>query len=196
MVDLKNDQSLPVPMDDPLLLEYMLQYLYGMDYLEEPENDNTFSMFGSQKKPSKKHRKRSEPLDEPIWRDDESIPHGDEPISSEQGPDCPTEVEPRGNATIHAQMCAVAGFYGIPDLQKVARRKFRVALVKICDVQGIVKLFKLVCNPQFRSDAVLRDIMVDKVAKHNSLLDNTEVEEILHKDGELALAIAKRMRSK
>ena len=27
----------------------MLQYLYGMDYLEEPEDD-TFSMIGSQKK--------------------------------------------------------------------------------------------------------------------------------------------------
>ena len=65
MVNVKNDQSLPIPMDDPLLLEYMLQYLYGMDYLEEPEDD-TFSMIGSQKKPFKKHRKRSERLDEPI----------------------------------------------------------------------------------------------------------------------------------
>ena len=76
------------------------------------------------------------------------------------------------------------------------RRKFRVALVKVRDLQSIVKLFKLVCNPQFRSDAVLRDIMVDKVAKHNSLLDCTEVEKILHENGELALAIAKRMRLK
>ncbi|CAO1606372.1 MAG: hypothetical protein LQ349_000617 [Xanthoria aureola] len=171
----------------------MLQYLYGMDYLKEPENDDTFSMFGSQKKPSKKHRKRSERSDEPIWRDDEPTPHGDESLSSEQGPDCSTEIEPRGNATIHAQMCAVAGYYGIPGLQEVARRKFRVGLVKIRDLQGIVKLFKLVCNPQFRSDAVLRDIMVDKVVKHNSLLDYAEVEEILHDDGELGLAIAKRM---
>ena len=189
MVDLKNDQSLPVPMDDPLLLEHMLQYLYGMDYLEERENDDTFSMFGSQKKSFKKRPKRSDRLDEPIWRDDE-------PILSEQGPDCTTEIEPRGNATIHAQMCAVADFYGIPDLQKVARHKFRVALDKIRDLQDIVKLFKFVCNPQFRSDAVLRDIMMNKVAKHNSLLDYTEVEEILHEDGELALTIAKHMRLK
>ena len=61
-------------------------------------------------------------------------------------------------------MCAITDFYGILNLQKVARRKFRVALNKIHDNKGIVKVFKLVCDPDFRSDVVLRDIMVGKIA--------------------------------
>jgi len=51
-------------------------------------------------------------------------------------------------------MCAIADFYGFPDLQTVARHKFRVALARLHDVPG---LLELVCNPQFQGDAELRD---------------------------------------
>lgn len=190
MIDVKNDPSLPTPMDDPVLLEYMLQHLYGLYYLEEPEEDDVSSTYSSQGKQSKEFRKRFTLVDEEIRRQDELIPHGDESIPSDHEPNC----IPGGNATIHAQMCAIADFYGIPDLQKIARHKFRAALNRLRDVQRIVELFNLVCNPELQNDAVLRDMMVDKVVRHKELLDNPKVEAILHEDGELTLAIAKRLR--
>jgi len=33
---MQDDQDIPVPMNDPVLLKYILQYLYGLDYMEEP----------------------------------------------------------------------------------------------------------------------------------------------------------------
>lgn len=55
---------------------------------------------------------------------------------------------------------------------------------------------KLVCDPELRSDVVLRDIMVGKIATDNKLLDEPGVEEILHKDTHLTLTIARCIRLK
>lgn len=73
----------------------------------------------------------------------------------------------------------------------MARRKLRVALVNLGDVHGIVEVFKLVYNRHFRSDEVLRDVMVNKIANKNNVLDEIEVTDILHRDRELPVVIAK-----
>jgi hypothetical protein len=196
---MQDDQGIPVPMDDPVLLEYMLQYLYGLDYMEEPgeygpgkpEDDKW-----GRKKNSKLQSRRRERLEARSWHEDQSLPHEEELAASELESSCSQGISSGGNAAVHAQMCAIADFYGIPDLQEVARRKFRVALDKIHNIEGIVNIFKLVCDPSFQSDVVLRDIMVGKITTDNNLLDEPDVEEILHKDGQLALTIAKHMRWK
>ena len=192
-------------MDDPVLVEYMLQYLYGLDYMEEPgeyelgkpEEDDDLSKWGK-KKASRWQSRRRERLEAQPWPMGPGpfAPYEEGPMASELESDRSKEVSSGDDAAVHAKMCAIADFYGIPDLQQVARRKFRVALNKIHDNQGIVKVFKLVCDPDFRSDVVLRDIMVDKIATGNKLLDEPDVEEILHKDAHLTLTIAKCMRSK
>lgn len=205
---MQDDPDIPVPMDDPVLVKYMLQYLYGLDYMEEtgeyepekPEEDDKWPIWGK-KKNAKLQLRRREPLEAQTWHEDQSIPHDEEPTPKEPTPselelDYSKGIFPGGNATLHAQMCAVADFYGIPSLQEVARRKFRFALDNIHDIQGIIEVFKLVCNPDFRSDVVLCDIMVGKIATNNNLLDEPDVEEILNKDGQLALTIARRMRLK
>ena len=190
-------------MNDPVLLEFMLQYLYGLDYVEEPgeyglgkpEEDDERLIWGK-KKNSKLQSRRRGRLEAPTWHEDQSILHEEEPTPSELESECSKGISSGGNATLHAQMCAIADFYGIPSLQEIARRKFRFALDKIHDIQGIIKVFILVCNPDFRNDVVLRDIMVGKIATNNYLLDEPDVEEILNKDRQLALEIARRMRLK
>ena len=190
-------------MGDPVLVKYMLQYLYGLDYMEEPgeyepekpEEDDKWPTWGM-KKNAKLQVRRRERFEAQTWHEDQSIPHDEEPAPSELELDYSKGFPPGGNATLHAQMCAVADFYGIPSLQEVARRKFRFALDNIYDSKGIIEVFKLVCNPDFRSDVVLRNIMVGKIATNNNLLDEPDVEEILNKDGQLALTIARRMRLK
>ncbi|KAG8531638.1 uncharacterized protein KY384_003269 [Bacidia gigantensis] len=159
---------MPVPMDNPVLVEYMLQYLYGLDYMEEPGEDDDLSKWSKKKRSSKLQSRRREQLEAQQWPDNSFGPYEEGPTASEVESDYSKGVSSGGNAAVHAQMCAIADFYGVPDLQKVAAH--------------------------FRSDAVLRDIMVDKIATDNNLLDEQEVEEILQKDGELALAIAKHMR--
>ena len=186
-------------MDDPVLLEYMLQYLYGLDYMEEPAErvqgmppiDEVDSMW-SKKKSSKKTKKVSLG----IWGslEDDGIPPLGEPRLDTLESDSSQTVSSGGNAVVHTKMCAIADYYGIPDLQKVARRKFGFALDKINDIQSIVEVFKLVCHPGSRSDVVLRDLVVDKIATNNNLLDEPDIAEILQEDGLLALTIAKRMR--
>lgn len=181
----------------------MLQYLYGLDYMEEtgeyepekPEEDDIWPTWGK-KKNARLQLRRRELWEAQTWHEDQSIPHDEEPTPSEPEADNSKGSSPGGNATLHAQMCAVADFYGIPSLQEVARRKFRFALDNIHDIQGITEVFKLVCNPAFRSDVVLCGIMVGKIATNNNLLDEPDVEEILNKDGQLALTIARRMRLK
>ena len=181
-------------MNDFLLFEYILQYFYDMNYLKKFENDDTLFIFDSQKKSSKKHRKKSKHLNESIWRDDESISHENESFSSEQKSNCFTKIESRDNVTIHVQMYAIANYYDIFELQKMTRRKFKIAFVKIRDFQDIVKFFKFVCNSQFRNDAIFRDIMMNKIAKHNNLLNYAKIKEILHENEKLNLTITKRMR--
>ncbi|KAL8822347.1 MAG: hypothetical protein Q9191_006917 [Dirinaria sp. TL-2023a] len=189
-IDLQKDEDMPVQMDDPTLLEYMLHYLYGLDYMEEEKpKESTWAS----KRGSKKHLKKRMPVE---WFEDEQTPHEEEPIPSNFESDGSKGISLGGNAAVHAQMCAVADFYGIPDLQEVARRKFRIALDKIYDSPGIVEVFKLVCNPDFRSDEVLRECMVDKIATDTNLLDVPDIAEILQEDGQLALAIMKCMRLK
>ena len=122
--------------------------------------------------------------------------HEKEPTASELRSNCSQAISSGGNAAVHAQIYTITDCYGLPDLQEIARRKFRVALDKIHNIEGIVNVFKLVCDPSFQSDVVLRDIMVGKIATDNNLLDEPDVEEILHKDGQLALTIAKHMRWK
>ncbi len=200
---MQDDQDIPVPMNDPVLLKYMLQYLYGLDYMEEPceygpekpEEDYERSTWG-RKKDSKLQSRRRERLEARTCHEDQSIPYEEEPTPSELESDCSKGISSGGNTTLHAQMCAITDFFGIPSLHKVARRKFRFALDNIHDIHGIIKVFKLVCNPDFRSDVVLRDIMVGKIATNNNLLDERNVEEILYKDGQLTLTIAKHMRLK
>jgi hypothetical protein len=46
MINLREDQILPVPIDDPMLVKHMLKYRYGLDYLketEEEEDDDDFT---------------------------------------------------------------------------------------------------------------------------------------------------------
>lgn len=196
-IDLQKDEGIPVQVDDPTLLEYMLQYLYGRDYMEEEkpkEGDWTSSWAG--KRAVKKKLKNRRPLEARIWPGDEQTPHEEEPVPSNFESDSSKGISLGGNAAVHAQMCAVADFYDIPDLQEVARRKFRVALDKIYDNQAIVEVFKLVCNRDFRSDEVLRECMVDKIATDTDLLDEPQIAEILQEDGQLGLTIMKRMRLK
>lgn len=196
MINIQDDQDIPVPMDDPVLMEYMLQYLYGLDYMEEPEEhelrqpEEDDDFWGNKKKGSKLHSRKKAP----VWAEDPSVLHEEGPITIELESNDSEGASSGGNAAVHAQMCAIADYYGITDLQEVAQRKFRVALNKVHDKQGIVKVFKLVCDPDFRSDVELRDIMVGKIAAYNKLLDEPDVEEILCKDGKLGLTIAKRMR--
>jgi hypothetical protein len=181
-IDLKEDQTLPIPMDDPLLINHMLQYIYGLDYLEELEPEQ--KLLG---KPRKKDILRAEEdfLDGEEWT--MSIGHEGEYSA---------EIAPGGNAYIHAQMCAIADFYGVPDLLKVAQHKFKVALAGLRDVRGLLHISGLVCNPEFQGDAELRGMMADKIIRHNKLLDNPKIEAVLLEDAELTLVIAKRMRSK
>ena len=197
-------------MDDPVLVKHMLQYLYGLDYIEEPgeyepeklEEDDTWSSFSNKKK-AKSQRRRRDPFEAPtLLYEDLPIPsYDEEPTPEEATPsqlesDCSKRPSPGGNAILHTQMCALGDFYGIPSLRRVARRKFKLALDKLHDIDGIIEVFKFVCNPDFRSDIVLCDIMVDKIATNNHLLDERDVEDILKKDGQLALNIARLMRLK
>lgn len=193
MIRLQDDQDIPVQINDPVVVEYMLQYLYGLDYMEEPGEYDDFTTLNKKKKLSKVQSKRRERLE---FRSFDSFgAFEDEPMVDESNSENSTGgVSSGGNAAVHAQMCAIADFYGVPDLQKVAHRKFRAAFSKIQDHRAIVPIFKLVCDPSSRSDAVLRDIMVDKIAINDDLLDNQEIEEVLRIDGELSLAIAKKMR--
>lgn len=188
-------------MDDPVLVEYMLQYLYGTDYMEEPEEyqiakpEEDDDLFVCGKKKGSKLRPRRQRLEAQLCFEDPLAPYKQELVTSELESDCFKGVSSSNNAAVHVQMCAIADFYGIPDLQKVARHKFRVAFNKIHDNQGIVEVFKLVCDPDSQNDMVLRDIMVDKIARNTKLLDEPDIEEILHKDAHLTLTIARCMRS-
>jgi hypothetical protein len=182
IIDLKEDQTLPVPMDDPLLINYMLQYLYGLDYLEELEQE--------QKLPGKPRKKNT------LWAEEETLEEEEWTKSNGHEGEQLGEIAPSGNARIHAQMCAIADFYGVPDLLQVARHKFRVALAGLRNVQGLLDIFGLVSNPEFQGDAELRGMMADKIIRHSKLLDNPKIETVLLEDAELTLVIAKRMRSK
>ena len=97
---------------------------------------------------TKKYWKKSKSSAARTWREDESISHEEEPVPSELEPDNSKAISSGGNAAVHAQMCIVADFYGIPDLQEVARRKFRVAFDKIHDRHGIVEIFNYGRNRQ------------------------------------------------
>ncbi len=142
---MQDDQGIPVPMDDPVLLEHMLQDLYGLDYMEEPgeygpgksEDDKW-----GRKKNSKLQSRRRERLETRSWHEDQSVPHEEDPTASELESNCSQGISSSGIAAVHAQRCAIADFYRIPDLQEVARRKFRVALDKIHNIEGIVNVFK------------------------------------------------------
>ena len=200
---MQSTEDIPVPVDDPVLLEYMLQYLYGLDYMEEPAEDvqekprryEEDFMWGQMKHSRRQSNKKKSSANWASWEDG-GIPGLEAPRLGTLESDSSKKVSSDGNAVVHTKMCAIADFYGIPDLQKVARRKFSCALDKINDIQGIVEVFKLVCHPGFQSDVVLCDLMVDKIATNTNLLDEPDIAEILQEDGQLALAIAKRMRSK
>ena len=166
-------------MDDPVLIRHMLQYIYGIDYMQEHEDEG--------QKGTKKTKKST------LWNTG-SVQDDEWTNSSGHEADMSTEPVLGGNARVHAQMCAVADFYGIPGLQGITRYKFGTALKKLCDVRHLVELLELVCDPQSRSDGELRAMMVDKIIHHHKLLDNPKIEAILLGNAELSLEIAKRMR--
>ena len=60
---MQDDQDIPVQMNDPVLVEFMLQYLYGLDYMEELEEDDALSIRGKNKKSSKLQSRRREQLE-------------------------------------------------------------------------------------------------------------------------------------
>lgn len=90
IIDLKEDQTLPVPIDDPLLINHMLQYLYSLDYLEELEQE--------QKLPGKPRKKGI------LWAGEEPSGGEEWTKSSRQEGEYSTEIAPGRNARIHAQI--------------------------------------------------------------------------------------------
>ena len=67
----------------------------------------------------KLHSRRREHLEAQPWPEDLSVLYEEGPMRSELESDCSEGVSSGGNAAIHAQMCAIVDFYGIPDRQKV-----------------------------------------------------------------------------
>lgn len=162
-----------------MLIHYMLQYIYGIEYMEEHEQEEqTYT---------KKTKKGI------VWAN--SLVQDEEwTTSCEHEADTSTGPIPGNDSRVHAQMCAVADFYGVSGLQPITRHKFEIALERLRNVQHLVELLELVCDPEFQCDIELRDMMVDKIVAHGTLLDNPEIEAILLNNPELALLIAKRLR--
>lgn len=81
--------------NDPVLVEYMLQYLYGLEYIEEPrENDDSIT-WNKKKKSSKLQSKRREQLEPQPWPYDPFGPYKEGPMASGIKSDYPKVVPSR-----------------------------------------------------------------------------------------------------
>jgi hypothetical protein len=185
VVELSSSKNLPVQLDDPELVRFMLQYLYGMEYVALPketlsndDSDNTVSNDESKFKlrPKMKYRKKVRKVSiMDVRLSSENSPSIDAGSSIDASP----SQHGRGRAITHAQMCVMADFYGIQTLAKFARQQLILIMEDTWNTQEFVDVLDLACRPPLDDDNLIRTAVVDSISRHQSLLDKPEIEAIL-----------------
>jgi hypothetical protein len=100
----------------------------------------------------------------------------------------------RTNPLTHARMYAVADFYGVLGLKKLANKKFRDAAREHWDSNDFAKAVEVVYTTTTSQDRGLRRVVKYVLVNHNELLDKPEIEKVVKEAPDLAYDILRGIR--
>ncbi|KAF2417106.1 hypothetical protein EJ08DRAFT_703502 [Tothia fuscella] len=95
------------------------------------------------------------------------------------------------NPVLHANMYALADFYGIQGLKELAKEKYRTAMVISWKTKEAVKSMELAWNSTPSDDRGLRDIVVRTVVSQIEMVGMPDVETLLRELPDLSFEILK-----
>jgi hypothetical protein len=166
----------------------MLQYLYGMEYVPHVASSNE-TVWNDERDfirmPTKRRRKRA---------------HKKLNVDANLSPEASSSLDAspsqhgHGRAITHAQMCVMADYYKIQTLKTFARQQLISVMGNIWNTQEFVEVLDLVCCPPLDADTLLRTAIIDSISRHQSLLDNPEIEVILKQKPDILYNMLQRLR--
>jgi hypothetical protein len=100
-------------------------------------------------------------------------------------------IEPSNNPLIHARMYAMADFFEVPGLKKLATTKFQTAVERYWNSVEFGQAVHVVYTSTLAEDRGLRQIVKDILMRHMALLNKPEIESIMREVPDLAFDMLK-----
>jgi hypothetical protein len=100
-------------------------------------------------------------------------------------------VEPPDNPLIHARMYAIADYFEVPGLKKMASTKFQAAAERHWNSDKFGEAVHVAYTSTLPEDRGLRQIVKDILMRHMTLLNKPEIESIMREVPDLAFDMLK-----
>ncbi|KAF2104074.1 hypothetical protein NA57DRAFT_50920 [Rhizodiscina lignyota] len=182
---LKTDENDILYDDYPLLVQYMIDYIYRLDYLpHEPVKLSDIRLGKKCRVELNKGQIVEYPYGTTYW---------DQGVRKRAGtPDLIDDTVPETAETdpvTHAEMYVMGDYYDLTGLKATALMKFKEAATLHWNTPRFAEAVYIVLTTTIESDMGLRDIVIETLSKHKELRKEEEFEVLLqeHKDIEQAV---------
>lgn len=165
-------------MDDPRLVQYLIDYFYRLDYLPETEDSYQAPASTQASAPVRKRKRVCHALKDPRVL-----------AKKDLDPNTAFPGHPEESPLTHAQMYVLGDFYGAPHLKKVALDKFKKSSSFHWETVQFEHAVQIVFSSTVDSDTEIRGAVAMTLVDHQELMTRSTVDKMLQEHGDLAYRV-------
>lgn len=186
---LKTDEDDVLYDDYAQLVQYLLDYIYRLDYLPHEPVTLSALRFGKQCRVT---LNKGEPVEysygTTFWDQGIRRRAGTPDLIDDTIPEAP-ETDP----VTHVEMYAIGDYYDLPGLKLIASIKFKEAATLHWNTARFTDAAEIIMATTIEKDMGLRNVLIDTIAKHRELKKKPEFEALLQQHHDIAHAVEDRI---